>query len=384
MSSQTNGRYQGRFTARKQQSARRITGGVLALVILLLSVTRLGSEALKLLAYADIFIGGGRMLVYGNVENVDMGESLNGKTKSLPIFDSVPEDAPEDYILRLNDGTTLVYQGHTYELNRDLTTILFMGIDHTVQDTNLVGRGGQSDTMVLVGLDTKTGKTTLLNITRDAYAQVDVYSVSNVFLETRNEQITLAYAYGDGRHGSCENAMRSVSRLLFGLPISSYLALDMDGIVAANEAVGGVKLNVLTDIDFPDGTHANQGDLVELHGKNLDRYLRTRGGGLESNVKRMERHKQYLTAFASLVISRSKDNITFPVDLFSALAPYMVTNLEIPDVTFLSSTFLSHGADFSFRDIDGSYDLLNGSSVCYLDEVDLFEAVLQMFYIRVD
>ena len=51
---------------------------------------------------------------------------------------------------------------------------------------------------------------------------------------------------------------------------------------------------------------------------------------------------------------------------------------------FLSSTFISHGAEFDFRTIEGTPDKLNGSTVLYLDEIDLFEAVLQMFYVQVD
>lgn len=383
MSSQTKGRYEGRFAAPRRQAARRITGGVLALTILLLCLSRLGAEAFKLISYADVFIGGGKMLSYHDVQQVDLGESLGGETP-IPIFNEVPSSEPDNYVLRLNDGTTIVYQGHTYELNRDLTTILFLGVDHDIEETQTVGNGGQSDVILLIGLDTKTGQATVLNIPRDAYAQVDLYSVGGIYLRTENTQITLAYAYGDGQHTSCENAMRSVSRLLYGLPISSYLALDMKGIDAANEAVGRVTVKSLIDVEMPDGTFVKEGDVIELQGKNLDRYIRNRGQDLEANARRMERQKQYVTEFSKLAVAKSRESLTFPVDLFSSLAPYMVTNLDIASVTFLSTTFLSHSAVFDFRDLKGSFDKLNGSSVCYLDEVDLFEAVLQVFYTQVD
>ena len=381
MSPQTNGRYEGRFAASKRKAARRITGGVLALVVLLLSLVRLGTEAFKLLAYADVFIGGGRMLIYGQVEQVDMGEEING----VPIYTGVPDETlPDDYILRLDNGTTIVYQGHTYELNKNLSTVLFLGIDHPIEGEKVIGNGGQSDVILLIGIDTATGQTTVLNITREAYAQIDVYSVDNQWVETRFGQITLAYAYGDGKQSSCENAVRSVSRLLYGLPISSYIALDLDGIMAVNEAVGGVTVEALEELDLPGGRVLRPGERIELHGKDLDRYIRSRGTGVESNAARMERQKQYVTEFAKVVVSKSRSDLSFPVELFSAVAPYMVTNLEIPDVAFLSSTFLSHGASFSLRDIDGSYDMLGDNAVYYLDETDLFEAVLELFYTQVD
>ena len=380
MSRQTKGRYEGRFAAPKRQRVRRLGGGALALLILLLSLARFGAEAFKLLSYADVLIGGGRMLVYGSVQSVDVGDSVNG----VPVFNAVPEHPPEDYILRLDDGATIVYQGHTYELNRDLVTVLFLGIDHEIHETEIIGTGGQSDTILLVGLDTKTGEATVLNISRDTYAQVDVYSIHNQYVETVNQQITMAYGYGNGKETSCENAMRSVSRLLYQLPISCYISMDMEGIMAANETVGGVTLKSLSDMRLPDGRQLMEGDEIELHGKNLERYIRIRADTVDSNAMRMARQQQYVTEFVKKGVAKTRETLSFPVDVFSTLAPYMVTNLEIADVTFLSSTFINHGANFSFRTVEGSYGKLYGSPVFYPDEADLFEAVLQVFYTRVD
>ena len=283
----------GRFEAQPDAShvrPRRLVRSAVVVAVLLLALARIGTEAIKLLTYADLLLGGGRMLVYGDVQKVDLGASIARNGLSIPILTEVPEEAPtEDYILKLNDGTTIVYQGHTYELNRNLTTVLLLGIDHTIQDETLPGNGGQSDVILLAGLDTVTGEANLLEISREANAEVDVYSISNRFIETRFEQITLAYAYGNGRETSCENTVRAVSRLLFGLPISAYLAIDLDGLMEANEVIGGVTVKSLIDVQLPDGTNVKEGDMVELHGKNLERYIRTRTEALDGNQKRMER-----------------------------------------------------------------------------------------------
>lgn len=381
MSPQTERHYRGRFSAPKKKTAR-MTGAVVLLLVLLLSLVRLGAEAFKLLSYADLFIGGRNMLIYGDVNAVDIGKSVN----EIPIYNELPSSEPEeDYIVRLNDGTTIVYQGRTYELNRNLATILFLGIDHTIHDAEMVGLGGQSDVILLIAMDTKTGKTRILNISRDTYAEVEAYAADGVYMGTKPLQITTAFAYGNGKETSCENAVRSVSRLLYNLPIRSYLALDMNGIQAANEAVGHVTVNALDDIEMTDGTKFKKGDPIELQGRWLDRYLRTRSKEVvDANAKRMERQVQYVQAFSKLVVEKSKASISFPVDLFSALAPYMVTNLDIPDVTFLSSTFLTHGAEFTLRGITGTYGVLNSTAVLYPDELDLFEAVLELFYLPVD
>lgn len=384
MSQQIRGRFEAQPDASHVRS-RRLVRSAVVVAVLLLALARIGTEAIKLLTYADLLLGGGRMLVYGDVQKVDLGASIARNGLSIPILTEVPEEAPtEDYILKLNDGTTIVYQGHTYELNRNLTTVLLLGIDHTIQDETLPGNGGQSDVILLAGLDTVTGESNLLEISREANAEVDVYSISNRFIETRFEQITLAYAYGNGRETSCENTVRAVSRLLFGLPISAYLAIDLDGLMEANEVIGGVTVKSLIDVQLPDGTNVKEGDMVELHGKNLERYIRTRTEALDGNQKRMERQKQFLLEFTKQAVARAKENLTFPVELFSALSPYTVTNLDISDVTFISSVFLNHGAQFNLRTIQGTLEQYNESSIYYLDEVDLFEAVLQVFYNRID
>ena len=383
MSQPNNSRYQGRFLSDKARSPKALGGGLLLLVVLVLGACRLGAEYLRLRAYADLYTSGGRLLIYQEVEKVDLGPSIGGQDHVIPVYTDTPATEPEgDYII--NNGNVIVYQGHTYELNENLTTILVMGIDRDIEEQERMGNGGQSDVMLVVALDTVTGDATLLNLSRDTYGQVDVYSAANNFIETRFEQITLAYAYGNGKETSAENAVRTVSRLLYGLPISSYLAVDLDGILAANEFIGGVTLKSLIDVNMPDGTKVKAGDIIELHGKNLERYIRSREKDLEGNTRRMEQQKQYMTAFASEVIARSQVDATFPVQLFATLAPYIVTDLDVSDITFLSSAFLSHGASFTFRSLEGTYDWLDHHSAFYPDEVDLFEAVLQLFYKRVD
>lgn len=47
---------------------------------------------------------------------------------------------------------------------------------------------------------------------------------------TETKQLTLAYAFGDGREKSCELTVGALSKLLFGLQIDGYFAVNMDSI----------------------------------------------------------------------------------------------------------------------------------------------------------
>ncbi len=367
--------YTGRFEAKRpvREKVRRVSAGAAVLLILLIFFARLGTEAFRVLGCYDLFLSGRDLLLNRNATSVDIADSLTSKDgETIPVY-------------RLDDGKTIIYKGHTYHLNEDLVTVLFLGIDREISEEDTVaGEGGQCDVVMLMGMDTKTGEATVLNISRETYAQVEIFSSNGHYIETQYQQIALSYAYGNGKDTSCENAVRSVSSLLYGLPVSSCVAIDMEGIQAANEAVGGVKLTSLVDYKGPDGITFVKGKTYELHGAELDRYIRLRAHTMEGNENRMRREKQWITEFCDLVVTRSIRNITFPVKLFSSLSPYMSTTLTVPNVTFLSSCFLRNGARFEFRNIDGTYDILNGSAVFYPDEVDLFEAILQVFYLQVD
>ncbi len=375
--------YAGHFEARPQP--RRRSTGPVALLILILVLVRGLATGFKAVSLADHFIGGSGLLIYGDRIGADAGDALHSGDKVIPIIDGGTGD--ENAIIRRDNGKTWIYRGHTYVLNENLATVLFLGVDSTLNtETETVDVDStQADVILLVGIDTVTGKSTVLNISRDTYAQVDVYTAGGSFLETRYEPLALAFAYQEGL-ASCENTKAAVSRLLYGLPISSVIALDLRGIQAANDAVGHVTVKSLIDYDREDyDIHIRKGEMVELEGKTLEYYIRTRSHyDLAANTARMERQKQYVTEFSKLVVQKSKRNLTFPVDVFSSLSDYMVTDLTLPDVTFLSTCFLDNGANFDFRTLDGTYDRNGKNAIFHPDDIDLFEAILQVFYLRID
>ena len=69
---------------------------------------------------------------------------------------------------------------------------------------------------------------------------VALYSEGGSYIGTENLQLCLSYAYGDGKALSCDNTVISVSRIFYNIPINSYFSLDLEGIAAVNDSVGGV------------------------------------------------------------------------------------------------------------------------------------------------
>ena len=76
--------------------------------------------------------------------------------------------APSNVVVQ-NGGQYVVYNGQTYEFNKNMTSILCMGIDKSSFDgaSDIKGENGQADVLILVAMDTSTGETKLINISRD-------------------------------------------------------------------------------------------------------------------------------------------------------------------------------------------------------------------------
>lgn len=280
-----------------------------------------------------------------------------------------------------NDGEFVVYNGKTYQYNKNVTNILFMGVDkRELQETQVQGTGGQADVIVLLAVDTKTGKISMINISRDTMTDVTVYSANGGYVGSETQQLCLSYAYGDGKEKSCENTVNSVKRLFYNIPIKTYLALDLDGIAAVNDSVGGV------DVTSPEtiGSFA-KGQNYHLEGQLAESFVRSRNHeSADANTLRMQRQQVYATQFMNKVISATKENITTPVDLFNASSPYTCTNLNPSRVLYLAeSVVMSDGMSVEMSTVPGESKMGKEYAEFYVDESKFYEQFLSVFYTQV-
>lgn len=287
-------------------------------------------------------------------------------------------------------GTTVEYNGHTYLYNENVVTFAFLGVDKEsfgLQGSD-VGTGGQADTDMLLVLDLSAGRATLLSIPRETMVDVDVYSTDGAFVGTKQMQLCLAYAYGDGRHTSCDNTLTSIRRLLYQIPVEKYFALDLSGIGPINDAVGGVTVTSL--YDFPqDGV--SKGDTVTIRGDFAETYVRSRSSdSVDSSLDRLERQKQYLQAFAQQLAPAVLSDFSVISSLYNTAAQYSTTNIDLSDVTYLAATLLARGVDsFETADVPGEMGAVPTdtpgvvNAAFYPDETGLYELVLDLFYTRI-
>lgn len=301
------------------------------------------------------------------------------------LKESVVEEtvtAPESAQIE-DGGKSVVYNGERYWYNENIISILCMGVDKTIQETgdDSIGTNGQADALFLATLDTETGEFNLINISRDSMVDVNRYNVEGKYLETEKMQLCLAYSYGDGKESSCLNTAQSVSRLMYGMPIHAWAAIDYSGISVLNDLVGGVTVEVLEDISSVDSQLA-AGNQVTLNGQQAHTYVRYRNTDeLDSNNQRMARQKQYLTAFLQTVLSRTREDITFPLSLYQNALEYMVTDIDSQEVVYLASLAVQQGfSEGNMYSVPGQVVKGDVYAEFIPDEEGLYELILSVFY----
>ena len=173
----------------------------------------------------------------GEVANRELAVNLN----------DAPE--PEEEPLELKEGQILV-NGEVWEYNDDILTFLCMGVDSRkgITEEKTPGKAGQADALLMVVVNPRDEDIKVIAINRDTMTDIEIYDTAGMYLGEESGQITLQYAYGDGREKSCQLMEQTVSELFYGIPIHGYGALDMQSIATLNDAVGGVEVTVLEDM----------------------------------------------------------------------------------------------------------------------------------------
>lgn len=275
-------------------------------------------------------------------------------------------------------GRTVTHDGKTYRYNENVVAILVLGKDN---ETSYGTTRACTDANMLVTLDTETKDLHIVAIPRDAVVDVDLYSEGEY---TRTAPYQLAVAYGvdvPDDDAAAKNTMKSVSKLLYNLPISRYFTLELDSIGELSTAVGGVQVQAL---DTYPGANFQVGDTVLLQGDAARLYVQYRDINVDKSAQyRQERQMQFVKAFVEKLRTLDAGAV---LDLYNTVQQSTHTNLEFSDIAYLVSVFLGgSGANTQFMSIDGETRLeMDDDGIererIYLDENSVMEAALAAFY----
>jgi len=275
------------------------------------------------------------------------------------------------------------YKGEWYVAKKGVESVLLIGIDKydAAPQPDRYVNDRQADFLLLLVIDHDTKSFHALHLDRDTMTEIQALGLGGKPAGTFVGQLALSHTYGSGGKDSGQLVVRAVSHLLFNVEIDHYISVTMDAVPEINDLVGGVPVKVLDDFTGIDPTLI-QGSDVTLRGEQALTYVRTRRG-LEdsSNINRMARQRQYLTAFQEQWIDRSEEDEELVFRLVAKLAEKMTSDCSVEQL----GDILAATAEYTFAD----YVIPQGVSTkgpefmeFHVDGEALQRSVMNLFYIK--
>ena len=276
------------------------------------------------------------------------------------------------------------YNGQIYAYNEDILTFLVMGIDKNrdVKEVEEGTNGGQADALFLVVLNPHDNSLSVIGINRNTMTDISVYDDNGAYVNTIKAQIAVQHGFGNGVEESCEYQVNAVQHLFYEMPVHGYAAINMSAIGPLTDMVGGVDVVALEDIKSGNSTVIKEGEEVHLEGDLAFAYIHNRDTKeFGSADHRLERQKQFITTYLQKVKQKTKEDIGFPISVYQSIAPQTVTSLTVDEMTYL----VSIAKDYSFDEnylytLKGETKQGDVFEEFYVDETDLFELILKIFY----
>lgn len=207
--------------------------------------------------------------------------------------------------------------------DEDLLNILFVG-----QDSSSYTKRTRTDSMILLSVNTKTGKITLTSFLRDIYVVIPRGYTSN--------RLNVPYKYGGFP------LLYETFEDNFGVHIDYGVAVNFDGFTKIIDILGGV------DITLTDGEYEwlkNYKDIVpglnHFNGELALEYARIRH--IDNDFKRTERQRKVVLAVYNKFKSASLSTLLEAVD---SVLPYILTDMSNSEIISTAMTlykFIGNG-----------------------------------------
>lgn len=209
-------------------------------------------------------------------------------------------------------------------------TILLMGVDTNLERGG-TWEGGRSDTMIVVTVNPKTKKTTMVSLTRDI--MVNIANSDGTATGTL-EKLNHSYSYGQA-----PMAVATIEKML-DIDINRYVQINMDGLVELVNQLGGITVN--NTLGFPISIEAQEPSYTAvvppgeqlINGEQALVYARMRYDDPEGDYGRQKRQREVIAAVLTKLLQL--DGFTKYRGILDAVSNNMQTDIEISSSTMNS------------------------------------------------
>ena len=225
--------------------------------------------------------------------------------------------------------------------DNDSFSVLLLGIDN-----GAYGRGtevGRSDTMLVVTVNEKLGKTTIVSIPRDSYTEIIGYGT--------NDKINHAYAFGQEKM-----SINSVQNML-NLPIDYYVTVDMGGLMGLVDAVGGLDITPILTFTY-EGESFTEGVDRHVDGEAALRYARMRYDDPEGDMGRQKRQQYVIQKLVEKLLNIT--SVTRYEEILKTLENSVRTNFTLDKLLSVKNNYPKALKNFESDKISGSGTMIGG------------------------
>ena len=236
----------------------------------------------------------------------------------------------------------LILEDASYISNDDIDTYLIIGTDAGGEDLGEMYSGELADFLTLLLVDNTTRRFGFIQIDRNSMVEMQVPNEKGDMTGVATQQICISHWYGTNEEERNDNTVAAVETLLGGLEIDNCYTLNMADIGAVNHAIGGVVVDIESDLTSVDPEFV-KGKSVLLDDKQAEKFVRARMGvGNETNAERMARQTQYMQKAYNLVMSQLRDNPEYINDIYSELEGKIVSGESARDFSTMTNQILQY------------------------------------------
>ncbi|MGM0113107.1 LCP family glycopolymer transferase [Enterococcus sp. DIV0187] len=229
-------------------------------------------------------------------------------------------------------------------------SVLLLGVD-----TGALGRTeqGRSDTMMVATVNPSTNESLLVSLPRDTYAEIVGHNTE--------DKINHAYAFG-----GAAMSMDTVEKLV-DIPINHYITINMEGIEALVDAVGGIEVDNPFEFTY-EGTTFPKGS-QELDGELALKYSRMRYDDPNGDYGRQERQRQIITGVSKKVLSTN--GLTNYQSILTTMGENVKTDLSFTDMRTLMGDYRAAFGNIKSDQMKGEGFMQDGVSYQRIDPTEL-------------
>ena len=240
------------------------------------------------------------------------------------------------------DPVELDLDNELYVSDDDIDTYLLMGLDPGRVQQGEMYSGELADFLTLMVVDNTTKKFGFIQLDRNSMVPMEIPDEDGNIVMLATQQLCLAHWYGRTPEERNEFTINAVSSLLGGLDINSCYTIKMEDIGAVNKAIGGIEVDIDTDMTDIDPAF-KKGATVRLTDKQAEKFLQARMGvGDETNAARMKRQSQYMQKAYNLIMNQLRENPEYINDLYQELDGKIYTDSQNRDFSQIANKMVKY------------------------------------------